>query len=176
MTGDSTLTCHTTWGPIRTVLREGHVVSCVLPAVDDRDGVPEWRGSSVDQAEDANRSVMDAAEQCIRGWFDHRLRPTPPLRLPDASPFTLRVWDALRKVPWGQYVTYGELASLAGSPRACRAAGQACGANHIPLFLPCHRVLASQGRAGGFGSGLPWKRFLLAAEGLDADAITGWRS
>jgi len=74
---------------------------------------------------------------------------------------------ALSKVPWGTVVSYGELAALAGSPRAARAAGTACASNPIPLAIPCHRVIAAGGRIGGYGGGLDHKKFLLKLEGVD---------
>jgi O-6-methylguanine DNA methyltransferase len=81
------------------------------------------------------------------------------------SGFRLRIWQALRKIARGRTVTYGELARRAGRPRAARAAGGACGANPLPLFIPCHRVVAAGGRLGGFSSDPAWKQLLLAREG-----------
>ena len=63
-------------------------------------------------------------------------------------------------------MTYGELAALAGRPAAARAVGAACGANPVPLIVPCHRVLAAGGGIGGFGGGLELKRALLEREGI----------
>ncbi len=73
----------------------------------------------------------------------------------------------LAKVPHGKTISYGELAALAGSPRAARAAGTACARNPIPIVIPCHRVLASGGGIGGFGGRIDIKRFLLRLEGVD---------
>ena len=64
----------------------------------------------------------------------------------------------------GQTMSYGEIARKAGKPGAARAAGQACGANPIPLIIPCHRIVTSDGRLGGFSCGLAWKEKLLDAE------------
>ena len=86
-----------------------------------------------------------------------------PLDL-EGSPFYLRVWEELKKIPAGETVSYGELARRLGNPRASRAVGQACGANPIPLIVPCHRVIASNGSLGGFSSGLERKRWLLEHE------------
>ena len=86
-----------------------------------------------------------------------------PLDL-QGSPFHLRVWQELRKIPRGETVSYQELARRVGNPKAARAVGQACGANPIPLIVPCHRVIASNGTLGGFSSGLPRKRWLLDHE------------
>ena len=83
------------------------------------------------------------------------------------TPFQLMVWSALRKIPLGKVATYGEIASAIGRPRAARAVGQACGNNNVVLFVPCHRVVAAQGKLGGFGSGLKLKEALLRHEGLE---------
>jgi methylated-DNA-[protein]-cysteine S-methyltransferase len=78
------------------------------------------------------------------------------------------VADALRRVPFGETVTYGELAALAGHPNAQRAAGTFCAGNRFPLFVPCHRVVAADG-LGSYGSlGVDYKRRLLALEGHGA--------
>ena len=79
--------------------------------------------------------------------------------------FHIRAWKAMREIPFGETATYGEVAAEAGSPLAFRAAGQACNANRIILFIPCHRVVAANG-IGGYGCGLDWKRKLLALEGI----------
>lgn len=81
-----------------------------------------------------------------------------------ATPFQLAVTEALRRVPYGETVTYGELAALAGHPNAQRAAGTVCAHNRFPLFVPCHRVVAASG-LGSYGSlGLEYKRRLLELE------------
>jgi methylated-DNA-[protein]-cysteine S-methyltransferase len=88
------------------------------------------------------------------------------LDLEGATPFQRAVVDALRGVPYGETVTYGELAALAGHPRAHRAAGTVCAGNRFPIFVPCHRVVAADG-VGGYGpSGIEYKRRLLALEGV----------
>lgn len=86
------------------------------------------------------------------------------LDLDVGSPFQRALTDALRAVPYGSVVTYGELAALAGSPGAQRAAGTFCARNRFPLVVPCHRVVAATG-IGGYGSlGGEYKRRLLALE------------
>jgi methylated-DNA-[protein]-cysteine S-methyltransferase len=82
-----------------------------------------------------------------------------------ATPFQTGVAEALRAIPYGETVTYGELAALAGHPNAQRAAGTFCAQNRFPLFVPCHRVVAADG-LGSYGSlGLEYKRRLLELEG-----------
>jgi methylated-DNA-[protein]-cysteine S-methyltransferase len=86
------------------------------------------------------------------------------LELSWATPFQRAVAEALRVVPYGELVTYGELAALAGHPNAQRAAGTFCAHNRFPLFVPCHRVVAAEG-LGSYGSlGIEYKRRLLELE------------
>lgn len=84
--------------------------------------------------------------------------------IPAGTAFQQAVWREMKKIPRGQTRTYGEIAAAIGRPNAVRAVGTACGANPLPVFIPCHRVVAKNG-PGGFGSGLPWKRLLLNLEG-----------
>lgn len=90
----------------------------------------------------------------------------PPLDLSCGTKFRLRVWDELRRIPRGGTRSYGEIADELGKRKAARAVGGACGANPIPVLIPCHRVLAANGGLGGFSGGLDWKRKLLAIEGV----------
>jgi methylated-DNA-[protein]-cysteine S-methyltransferase len=90
---------------------------------------------------------------------------TLPLDLACGTPFQRRVWEATRAVPWGEVVSYAEIARRAGAPRAVRAVGNALGDNPVPIVVPCHRVVHSGGSIGGFTSGLDWKRYLLSLEG-----------
>ena len=108
------------------------------------------------------RLTERALEQALAGKTPDRL---PPLDLSSGTEFQRCVWSALRKIPSGQTKSYAQVAQSIGRPEAVRAVGQACGANPIPVVIPCHRVLAAGGRLGGFSSGLDWKRKLLAREG-----------
>ncbi len=83
-----------------------------------------------------------------------------------ATPFQRAVADALRGVPRGEFVTYGELAALAGYPGAARAAGSFCAANRFALLVPCHRVVGASGIGGYGATGIGVKRRLLALEGV----------
>lgn len=90
----------------------------------------------------------------------------PPLDLAAGSNFQRNVWAQLLKLAPGQTLSYGELALRVGTPSGARAVGTACGANPIPLIIPCHRILTADGRLGGFSGGLDWKRRLLKREGV----------
>jgi methylated-DNA-[protein]-cysteine S-methyltransferase len=93
------------------------------------------------------------------------------LELEWCTPFQRAVAETLRRVPYGETVTYGELAIAAGYPNAHRAAGTFCAANRFPLVLPCHRVVSAAG-IGSYGSlGSDYKRRLLALEGVSLGAL-----
>ena len=83
---------------------------------------------------------------------------------PEGTVFQRQVWDILLTIPYGRTVTYGELAALAGRPRAARAVGGAVGANPIAVLIPCHRVLPASGFPGGYAYGPERKAFLLSLE------------
>ncbi len=90
----------------------------------------------------------------------------PPLDLKAGTVFQQKVWKCLKRIRTGQTWTYGEVAEAIGSKTAFRAVGGACGANPIPVLVPCHRVLAANQRLGGFSGGLEWKKLLLQREGI----------
>jgi O-6-methylguanine DNA methyltransferase len=89
----------------------------------------------------------------------------PPLDWSVGTEFQRAVWSAMLQIKSGQTRSYGEIARDIGRPKAVRAVGGACGANPIPVLVPCHRVLAANQKIGGFSGGLKWKHILLAAEG-----------
>ena len=83
---------------------------------------------------------------------------------PEGTPFQREVWRRLCEIPYGETISYGELARRIGNPRASRAVGLANGSNPIPIVIPCHRVIGSNGKLTGYGGGLPIKEKLLALE------------
>lgn len=125
-----------------------------------------WRGVEVREDAAPNRGLI--AE--VRAYLDGRLRRftvRPDLR---GTEFQLLVWGALRRIPFGETRSYGEVARAVGRPRAARAIGAACNANPLPLLVPCHRVVGADGALVGFGGGLALKERLLALEGRDIPA------
>jgi methylated-DNA-[protein]-cysteine S-methyltransferase len=90
-----------------------------------------------------------------------------PVDLGQAPSFTRRALECARTIPYGTVVTYGDMAAILGSKGAARAVGRAMGSNPLPLFIPCHRVVARGGKLGGFSSGIELKRWLLDLEGAD---------
>ena len=92
-----------------------------------------------------------------RRYFELALRP-------EGSQFQRAVWTELRSIPYGETISYKDLARRVGKPQAFRAVGAANGANPIPIIIPCHRVIGNDGSLTGFGGGLPLKRRLLELE------------
>jgi len=89
---------------------------------------------------------------------------TVPVRLPGGSEFERAVWAEIARIPYGEMVTYGAIATALGDPGAARAVGTACNHNPIPVIVPCHRVVGAGGKMVGFGGGLDRKRRLLELE------------
>lgn len=107
---------------------------------------------------------LDLACQEIREYFAGRLRVfTVPLDL-RGTDFQCEVWRALVEIPYGETRSYADVARQVRRPKAFRGVGNANGANPIPLLVPCHRVVTSRGKLGGYGGGLQTKRRLLALE------------
>ncbi|MDI9239142.1 methylated-DNA--[protein]-cysteine S-methyltransferase [Lysobacter sp. LF1] len=90
---------------------------------------------------------------------------------PRGTPFQQHVWRTLADIPYGETISYSQLAHRVGRPTAVRAVGAANGRNPLPLVLPCHRVIGSDGSLTGFGGGLPTKEFLLTMEGALPRAV-----
>jgi methylated-DNA-[protein]-cysteine S-methyltransferase len=110
----------------------------------------------------------DALFACVaaqlRAYFAGELREFDVPLAPDGTGFQAAVWEALRRIPYGETASYGAIAGRIGRPTASRAVGAANGANPIPIIVPCHRVVGSSGSLTGFGGGLGTKRFLLDHE------------
>jgi O-6-methylguanine DNA methyltransferase len=109
-----------------------------------------------------HRATETALKNILAGRKPKNL---PPLDLAGTE-FQKSVWNALRTISAGKTKSYGEIARAIGRPKAVRAVGGACGANPVPVLVPCHRVLAANKKLGGFSGGLDWKRSLLAREGI----------
>lgn len=104
----------------------------------------------------------------LTAYFDGELTEFDvPLNLA-GTPFQRRVWEELRRIPYGTTISYAELARRVGNPAAARAVGSANGKNPVSIIVPCHRVIASDGSLGGYGGGLDRKERLL---GLETDVL-----
>ena len=109
--------------------------------------------------------LMDKAATAPIALQIFNQKTLPKLHL-TGTKFQQSVWKMLLKIPVGKVLTYADVARRIKNPKAVRAVGTACGANPIPLLVPCHRVIASNGGLGGFGGGLKLKQSLLQAEGM----------
>jgi methylated-DNA-[protein]-cysteine S-methyltransferase len=109
-------------------------------------------------------AFAEAIAQLEEYFAGERREFSLPLQ-PVGTPFQKAVWSALRTIPYGTTISYGELARRIGQPSASRAVGAANGANPLPIIVPCHRVIGADRSLTGFGGGLETKRFLLALEG-----------
>lgn len=103
----------------------------------------------------------------LRRYFEGEPEDFTSVRLDlQGTDFQLRVWSALREIPWGQVRTYGGIAQAINAPRAMRAVGQANHLNPIPIIVPCHRVVEAGHHIGGYGGGVERKQLLLEIEGV----------
>ena len=118
---------------------------------------------------DGHRTLSAALNQ-LGEYFDRKRRHFD-LRLDfsGATDFQRRIFERLMQIPYGRIVSYGDIADEMGEPGAARAVGQAVGANPLPIVVPCHRVVRSDGRLGGYSGGLLQKVALLGIEGVDVD-------
>jgi methylated-DNA-[protein]-cysteine S-methyltransferase len=110
------------------------------------------------------RGPVSGALRQLREYFaGKRIEFDLPLA-PEGTEFQRNVWRRLQEIPYGETISYGELAKRIGNPKASRAVGAANGQNPIPIVIPCHRVIGANGKLTGFGGGLPTKEALLALE------------
>jgi methylated-DNA-[protein]-cysteine S-methyltransferase len=123
---------------------------------------PMQRGS--DWREGDNDVLRETRAQ-LGDYFTGRRRTFDLPLAPRGTEFQCEVWHTLATIPYGGTISYAQLATRVGKPSAMRAVGAANGRNPLPIVLPCHRVIGSDGSLTGFGGGLPTKQFLLTLEG-----------
>ena len=111
-----------------------------------------------------DRAPLNETVRQLHAYFAGELENFDLPLAPEGTPFQLGVWRRLCDIPYGETISYGELAGRIGNPKASRAVGLANGSNPIPILIPCHRVIGSNGKLTGYGGGLPIKEKLLALE------------
>ncbi|MCY3844818.1 MAG: methylated-DNA--[protein]-cysteine S-methyltransferase [Acidobacteria bacterium] len=109
-------------------------------------------------------AALRDAERQLAEYFEGARRDFDLPLSAEGTPFQRQVWDELRRIPYGETISYGELARRIGKPTASRAVGAANGRNPIAIVVPCHRVIGADGTLIGYGGGLPVKEALLALE------------
>jgi methylated-DNA-[protein]-cysteine S-methyltransferase len=145
--------------PIGTLLLAGDAsgLQQILFSTDGRPARPdpEWQ---------EDPSALTEPVRQLNAYFAGQLEQFDLALLPQGTPFQQKVWSELQKIPYGETISYGELARRIGNPKASRAVGLANGSNPISIVIPCHRVIGSNGKLTGYGGGLPIKEKLLALE------------
>ncbi len=135
-----------------TAIRQIHFAKNGKPVKPEPDWIESQRGP-----------IAEAVRQLQQYFAGKRVDFDLPLA-PEGTAFQRAVWQRLQEIPYGETISYGELAKRVGNPKASRAVGAANGSNPIPIVIPCHRVIGSNGKLTGFGGGLPTKERLLALE------------
>ncbi|MCU0260293.1 MAG: methylated-DNA--[protein]-cysteine S-methyltransferase [Ilumatobacteraceae bacterium] len=151
-------TLDTPIGPLTVVATDAAVVEIHLPGAEGRDDPDARRASDV-----AVGVLAEALRQLEEYFAGERTEFDLPLA-PEGTPFQQQAWEVLRTIPFGETTTYGEQARRLGDPKKSRAVGAANGRNPIPVVVPCHRVVGSDGRLTGYAGGLDTKAWLLAHE------------
>jgi methylated-DNA-[protein]-cysteine S-methyltransferase len=111
-----------------------------------------------------SRARLGDAVAQLEAWFAGDLLAFDLALAAEGTAFRKAVWNELVRIPYGETISYGELARRVGDPSASRAVGAANGANPLPIVVPCHRVIGANGKLTGFGGGLPTKQWLLEHE------------
>lgn len=147
-------------GPLTITARGGALTAVHMHEQRHFPSIP----ASADPADPADPSLAPIVAQ-LEAYFAGELTDFDlPLQL-RGTPFQRRVWDALQEIPFGETISYGELARRVGNPKASRAVGLANGRNPIAIVVPCHRVIGADGSLTGYGGGIERKVWLLEHEG-----------
>ncbi len=109
-------------------------------------------------------SVIGETIRQLQDYFERKLTKFDLPCRPEGTDFQMKVWRELQEIPYGSVISYGELAKRIGMPTAARAVGAANGSNPIPIVIPCHRVIGSNGKLTGYGGGVQIKETLLRLE------------
>ena len=123
-----------------------------------------------DDWQQGDHPLLAEAQRQLDGYFDGTRNAFNLPLSPQGTDFQRNVWNTLASIPYGQTISYAQLAQRIGKPSAMRAVGAANGRKPLPIVLPCHRVIGADGSLTGFGGGLPTKQFLLQLEGALAPA------
>jgi len=176
----------TDWGYVAAAACEQGLVRVALPCKTKQSarrsllgqlGRDDAGATEADPRDHASK-IIEAARAQISEYLSRKRRTFDlPISPTSASRFARAVWQACCEIPYGETRSYGWIARRIGQPESARAVGRALGANPLPLVIPCHRVVRSDGSLGGFGGGLAMKRRLLALEkgGGGKREAGGWK-
>lgn len=146
-------------GRLRLVAHDGALCGVYF---DDQRDIPVWAHHAT--SNDRHPVLQDTVVQ-LQAYFQGQLRQFDlPLAILEGTVFQRDVWQQLQRIPYGQMVSYGQLAALVGRPAAVRAVGGAVGRNPLGIVLPCHRVVGANGQMTGYTGGLDRKKALLRLE------------
>jgi methylated-DNA-[protein]-cysteine S-methyltransferase len=156
------------FGPLLIATTGRGLVKVSFPTVYDTEETLEELAARISPRVLEAPGQLDDVRRQLDRYFEGELREFDlPLDWRLTEGFRKRAQQAIARIPYGRTRSYTEIARSAGNERAVRAAGTACGANPIPIVVPCHRVLRSGGALGGYGGGLPMKEALLHLEGVE---------
>ncbi len=155
------------WGAVTIQSREKEIVHVYLPGRKIPQGLTIFED---DVLKEAGRQLHD--------YLNHRRQKFNLPLAPEGSDFMLSVWKLLQDIPYGDMTTYKEIAEALNRPKAFRAVGMANARNPLAIFIPCHRVIGSDGSLTGFGGGLSMKKGLLALEkeGVSKQKLGTWQN
>jgi methylated-DNA-[protein]-cysteine S-methyltransferase len=154
-------------GPIQ-LLTDGEALTGLF--MNQHKGGPE---TGEDWVRDDDNAVLSEARRQLTAYFTGEQKDFDLPLAPRGTEFQKRVWEALKQIPYGVTISYGELARRIGDPKASRAVGLANGSNPISIIVPCHRVIGANGKLTGYGGGIERKKTLLELEGAMAKPQKG---
>jgi methylated-DNA-[protein]-cysteine S-methyltransferase len=158
------MVCETCLGWMGIIGSKDGLKRVILPLKSKKEVLDQVAGCGCGANNHNSGYLTDVADRLKRYFNGETEDFTDRLDLSGTTGFQQRVWRLVRNIPRGETRSYGWVARQIGSPKAARAVGQAMGRNPLPIIIPCHRVISSDGKLGGFGGGLEIKRFLLDLE------------
>lgn len=126
---------------------------------------------SIEGAAKRPSALTNTAATQLQEYFAGKRRDFDLPLDPHGTEFQLKVWDQLKRIPYGETRTYAQVAEAVGSPKGFRAVGLANNKNPLPIVVPCHRVIGAGGKLVGYAAGIKIKRYLLELEGVDVSSL-----
>lgn len=128
------------------------------------DHVNQQAETSPDWTLDETHSILQSAVEELTQYFSGECSPFKTALAPVGTAFQLSVWDSLKRIPYGETISYADVSDAIGKPKAVRAVGGAIGKNPLSIFIPCHRVIGKSGKLTGYAGGIKVKETLLRLE------------